>query len=1591
MVITGAPELPEEELVPSVDFYWYATPEDFDEEGNLSLEITSGRLRHRWVPKNKTAAKIFLREHEDATGLRSKGPMKLVRVFSEDIEDVTDKYEDKLVEGLSGIMIKTPIKITIPSKRSMPRGMEEMPYYTTSIRGDGDMVNKEPATDIGGIQVGIMRPDDIREMSAVHVTTHEAFIKDATGKDIPVIDGIHDLHMGSMDKDVACLTCDRAYNEQDAAASCPGHFGHIELEMPIPKIMYLGIEKNDGKPGDPLLFTLNHVCHSCSNILLPNEMIMEVEPKIKQQFAVGGRNHRAYQNIKTILRQKFDKYWPSSVRKECPHCGEYSPKVDFKHTPKAEFFIAKKNQDARYLKELGTLVKKLEFETVHSILENIPLEQCMLLGFDPEHSLPQDMFWTVVPVAPNTIRPQAMVPGKDLSLNDLTMLYQDVIFSNNNLRQAIARGSADTRIKTNQHRLYLALSRVYDNQLQKIGSGGTATVKSYQGGEKQESYKGIMNRLEGKKGRFRSNLQAKYVEEVGYSTIGPNGDLAIDEVGTPIQMCMSVGIEETVTKENITRLKEAVINGAFTYPGALSICRDGNTTNQSPDNWKELNTPNTKAAREARAKIADQLQYGSIVKRHAIRNDIGLFNRAPSLHRQSIMALRVVPLPHKNLSFNATICDPFNADYDGDAMKLHFVQNEEARKEAIQRMLVTKNIIHARYGKLAIANDQDQVSGIYLLTHTDKRRKGEWNPTTGLGYTDEGIPYMSRSSVRDALGYVYSQNRKTGENRKIESYPSEIHYAPDGTECYTGRALFSHLFTVLDCEYVSAEFEGNTPQVDEEGNIVRDEKGKAIKEIVRFENGKLIKGTLEKNAFGAGGGSIAPAFIYHEGYEKGQEKLTEFIELSTRLGLAAHRLVGFTMGVADVSGGPQAREIIDKQYEDAAQKIKAVQDAFDNGTLMDFADNHDEEIFSDMDPVAFMEEKIYNITEGFEKAILDPIQDFQGSGNAMQISVRSKARGKDSNVQQMGGSYGLVMVGGERIKYGVNSNRVMPHFPMGDTHPKYTGFVKSGYSSGMNPTEYWMTSSGGRRSAVESGMGNISKSGYLERKMIRGIESYVVDGERRVVNLRTNRIVSPIVGEDGLKPFHIRGDDDKRTNGKGHILTLQPLYFDFKCKHDVYLADECDKCLKGSDVVYFEEQVATLSKKDRIKPSTKTTSAIISKIGIRELTKPNVRKLANRYTEFYRDSLCDPGEAIGAIAGGCMGEPATQAALRTFHFAGKVSFQGSIDRLIQILESPLKDSTASNPQRNEQTIFRLKEGTTEEDARNLTDSIRTVLGHRVIDLVEYDLDSLSIVITLDWNKMRLYRINKDYLFKRFSQVIAKYGGEVMQTSLDDGQAIVANLDIGMVENAWFLKGLEPKSKVDAKLFLFIKEQLMQTTINGYGSTEFSLYLHAPDDKKFFSDRGGTMGRWCIDARICENGLLNTFKKLLSDIIDFEYTETSNIGWIYKEYGLEAALQTIFDQIDFQMNSKGGIGEYDIRYTRTICDIMGESGVLTKLGPQGLAAFNNPSMLGGASAERIKPQFTSSSIMGQLDPLAGVAESVAAGKQIRIGNYAPNDP
>ena len=46
-------------------------------------------------------------------------------------------------------------------------------------------------------------------------------------------------------------------------------------------------------------------------------------------------------------------------------------------------------------------------------------------------------------------------------------------------------------------------------------------------------------------------------------------------------------------------------------------------------------------------------------------------------------------MPWRTLRFNESICNPYNADFDGDEMNMHVPQTEEARTEALMLMGVS--------------------------------------------------------------------------------------------------------------------------------------------------------------------------------------------------------------------------------------------------------------------------------------------------------------------------------------------------------------------------------------------------------------------------------------------------------------------------------------------------------------------------------------------------------------------------------------------------------------------------------------------------------------------------------------------------------------------------------------------------------------------------------------------------------------------------------------------------------------------------------------------------------------------------------------
>jgi DNA-directed RNA polymerase subunit A' len=1561
-------ELEESEVIGIRSFYWFVKPEDIyseevelpstKEEGTtfvsvrdfIDFDLNNGRLKHKWVPTWKNEAIRYLMTHEDAAGLRAASDVYyLVSIKTEeDIVDKSETYPKMIPEGCHGMVLKVPIKEKIMKGDPSP----DLPI-SFGCNYKNDRIDLSEPRAFSAISMEIMSPEEIEKMAVIEVITGEALREDSSAV-IPVIGGTMDPRMGSLAKDEQCPTCHLPFDPKaNSTLTCSGHFGYIRLPEPIPHILFLGEKSRKGDPSRPLLDALNKTCYNCKRVMLPDDLLESLRPKILHEFETGGKNMASRRRVRDIMSTYFTAM--NDNGRICPHCATVSPNVNF-YFLSVEFSYDTKREDG---------ATSLNYRAVRDIFADIPNSDCYFLALNPETSRPENMLLEVLPVIPNASRPLKEMTDGRIMEDDLTKLYSAVITDANKL--LIAKQRANRHQIRARKLLLFSVSRVIDNHNQTIGSGGSKKVFTYNGGIQTESLEGILNRLTGKEGSLRHNLQSKYVNNVGYSAISPDPNLAIDEVGVPIDMVLGdIGITypEIVTNENIVRVR-GYIQNVFddVHPRAKRIFE-----------YKNANVSDRLfhgQTAEHLGKQQEKLRPGMTVTREIMDGDICLFNRAPSLHRQSVMALRTRMVSTKSLSMNPTICIPFNADYDGDAMKAHFVQSEAAKQEAIKLMSLTKNIIHSRYGMLTVATDQDQTSGLYLLTYTDKEKANTWNSSTGLGFNAEGIAYVSKKTAVECYSTVFSEIRDGKElrtYRTMDSLPESDAASPDGPG-YTGRALFNHLFTVLDAEYVSATFPGDTPLTDvlEDGSVeVRRENGEAIKEQVLIRNGKLIKGTLEKSAFGEGGASIAPSFIYHEGYEAGQKKLVEFIEMATRLGFAAHRVIGYTMGVADVSAIPVQGEI-DRLYNRCAEKILKIDQAFANGQLKQYVLAHTPEkrLEAQADPLAYIEDRVLKFTDQFEKTMLNKIEDYQGSGNAMQIAVRSKARGSPESIRQMAGAFGQVRLEKLRVTTGIGARRVLSHYPKGSLDPKHRGFVRGNYSKGMEPDEYFITSIAGRRSTAESAQGNIAESGYLERKMVRALESCVVNQRRQVVNLRTKRVISPIVGDDGLSPYHIRGNTSS-TNKRGYTLTLQPFFYDHACKHGLTLEDDCLYCVKGSDLTAFIKNLDTMV-------SETTRKIIENKLAVREMTKPNVKKLAKRLNEYYEDSLCRIGEAIGCTAGQNIGEPATQAALRSFHFAGKVSVQGSVARLRQILEY----STGVN--KSPMTKLYLKEGATEADAKRIHALLIEVKGKEIIKLITYDVEKKLLLVQFDFSAMRTYRIPPDIALNQIKTALNigstrdLFSFNIIQGRVDPENPFI----IQITPIGYEIKEGLPNYVSDAAL-LYAKELIIGSNFNGIAGVT-NIELSENTEKQ----------RWMLTIKSASGDLLETIIHTFAGILDLSMLETNNHRWIERNFGLEAAIANVYDELDFQMNlTTKGIGDYDNRYIRTIVDCMGEYGYMKSLAPSGLSGKDNPSVLGGMSVEGVKEIIMGGAIMGNKDPLLGVTESIVVGSIPKIGDFTP---
>lgn len=81
-----------------------------------------------------------------------------------------------------------------------------------------------PLKSIQEIQFGLFSPEEIKNMSVCAIEYPETMDEQ---RHKPRERGLNDPKLGSIDRGTQCATCGEDYLE------CPGHFGHIELAVPV--------------------------------------------------------------------------------------------------------------------------------------------------------------------------------------------------------------------------------------------------------------------------------------------------------------------------------------------------------------------------------------------------------------------------------------------------------------------------------------------------------------------------------------------------------------------------------------------------------------------------------------------------------------------------------------------------------------------------------------------------------------------------------------------------------------------------------------------------------------------------------------------------------------------------------------------------------------------------------------------------------------------------------------------------------------------------------------------------------------------------------------------------------------------------------------------------------------------------------------------------------------------------------------------------------------------------------------------------------------------------------------------------------------
>ena len=622
----------------------------------------------------------------------------------------------------------------------------------------------------------------------------------------PVDGGLMDLRLGVIDPGLICKTDGLKLKES------LGHFGYIELARPVIHIKFVR----------QILDLLRSTCKICGRILIPEEKVKRYVAMLNKTGEQEGLETRR-RKVKVIVA----KY---KAKDKCPHCNSKQEKI--------------KIEKPYNFYEGETRLSPIE---VRARLEKLSEEDLLIFGFSPENFRPEWMVLTVLQIPPVTMRPSITLESGERSEDDLTHKLGDIVRINQRLFENINAGAPEVIIEDLWDLLQYHVTTFFDNEVAQLPPA------RHRGGQ---PLKTLTERIKSKEGRIRHNLAGKRTDFSARTVISPDPMITLNEVGVPLSIAMQLTIPERVTEWNKEHLRKLIENGPKKYPGANYVIK--------PNGRRKTITEETKQ------EILEELGEEYIVERHLINKDIALFNRQPSLHRMSMMCHLVKVLPGNTFRLNPAVCNPYNADFDGDEMNLHIPQNEEARAEARILMLVETQIISPRYGLSVVGCIHDAITGNYLLTKELVLTR------------NEAVDLLYSCGVEDLSGLP--------QKDKID-----------------GKEVFSVLLP-KDFNFLGEDKGGNQ---------------------VKIVNGILKTGVMDKSNLGQESG-----LMLRNIYEKyGSTFTADLLSKISKLGIAVLTRRGFTIGIGDFDLLEETKEEINAAIRKAEEEALKLIDEFYAGKL----------------------------------------------------------------------------------------------------------------------------------------------------------------------------------------------------------------------------------------------------------------------------------------------------------------------------------------------------------------------------------------------------------------------------------------------------------------------------------------------------------------------------------------------------------------------------------------------------------------------------------------------------------------------------------